>query len=138
MIDHRDWVDHLKNHCAALGGRVFDLAQFTRDAGGWKTLPAAYVYPVSDMAGEGYATLNARQSVVVTMAVLIVVRASGTAEQKLDSLATVRNAVNAAMQGWQPPNCFDTVNYVGGQSEEYINSDLIWEDRYASRYLLTP
>lgn len=138
MIDHRDWIDHLKTQCPVLGNRVFDLAQFTRDVGGWKTLPAAYLYPVSDLAGEGYATLNARQPVMVTMAVLIVVRANGTSEQKLDSLATVRNAVNDALQGWLPPGCFDTVTYVGGQSEEFINSDLIWEDRYASRYLLTP
>ena len=103
MIDHRAWVDHLKSACPVLENRVFDVAQFTRDAGAWKSLPSAYVYPFQDQAGTDYQPLQARQSITVI-----------------------------------PPGCFDSVTYVGGQSEEFVNTDFIWEDRYMTRYLLTP
>ena len=138
MIDHRAWVDHLKSACPVLENRVFDVAQFTRDAGAWKSLPSAYVYPFQDQAGTEYQPLQARQSITVTMAIIIVTRQTGTSEVKLDTLSSVRSAINAALLGWIPPGCFDSITYVGGQSEEFVNTDFIWEDRYMTRYLLTP
>lgn len=138
MIDHRAWVTRLRDNCPALSGRAFDVAQFTRDAGAWKTLPAAYVYPFSDVTNAEYLPIQARQSITVTMAIILVIRASGTTEQTIEALSALRSSVSSALIGWQPPGCYDAVTYVGGQSEEFVNNDFIWEDRYMSRYLLTP
>lgn len=136
MIDHQPWIDRIRAQVPALSNRVYDIAQFVRDAGGWPELPAAYVYPYRDHAGEAYESVSTRQVVVATMAVLIVVRATGTEEQRFSTLRNTREAIRAALKGWVPDGAHDDVIFAGGQSEEIVDQDLIWEDRYMTRYLL--
>lgn len=136
MIDHGPWITQIKNSVTALNSQVYDVAQFVRDVGAWESLPAAYVYPAADMAGEEYATTKARQVIHTTMAVLIVVGATGTTDQAFSTLSTIRSAICAALLAWKPTGCFEYIRYAGGQGEELINSAFIWEDRYTSAYIL--
>ena len=136
MIDHQPWIDRLKAQVPGLSNRVYDIAQFVRDAGGWADLPAAYVYPYRDTSGETYESVSTRQVVVATMAVLIVVRATGTDEQRFSTLKSTRDAIRTALKGWIPDGAFDDIRFIGGQSEEIVDQDLVWEDRYMTRYFL--
>lgn len=136
MIDHQPWIDRLKAQVPGLSNRVYDIAQFVRDAGGWADLPAAYVYPYRDTSGEDYESVSTRQVVVATMAVLIVVRATGTDEQRFSTLKSTRDAIRTALKGWIPDGAFDDIRFIGGQSEEIVDQDLVWEDRYMTRYFL--
>ena len=136
MIDHQPWIERLKTQAPVLSSRVYDIAQFVRDAGGWADLPAAYVYPYRDSAGDSYEVISPRQVVIATMAVLIVVRSTGSTEQRFSTLQTTREAIRLALKNWIPDGARDDICFVGGQSEEIIDRDLIWEDRYMTRYLL--
>ena len=138
MIDHADWITRIEEQAEDLEGKVFDIAQFVRDAGGWASLPAVYVYPYRDEAGSVYQVVDTqagRQSVLAVMAVLIVVQAS-TGEsgvQAFDTLQTTRALIRDALKLWIPDGAYDEVRFAGGQSEEIINDCLVWEDRYVTR-----
>lgn len=139
MIDTAQFIEQISDGVEDFEGRVYDIAQFTRDAGGWETLPACYVYPLGDNAGNAYEVLPGRQSVMLTVAVLIVCRQTETdGIASFADLAGLRADVRSALGGWIPDGCYDDVRYAGGQAEEILDGDLIWEDRYVTRYLLTP
>ena len=138
MIDIAQFVEQISDAVDDFNGRVYDLAQFLKDSGGWETLPACYVYPLGDDAGNAYDVLPGRQSVMQTIAVLIVVRPTETdGVASYAGLDTLRASVRDALLGWIPDGCYDDVRFAGGQAEEIIEGDLIWEDRYVTRYLLT-
>lgn len=138
MIDHSAWISKLAE-AEDFEGKVFDIAQFVRDAGGWASFPAIYVYPYRDDAGSVYQVVDTqagRQSVLGTMAVLIVVQASGDDAKAFDTLHTTRAAIRDALKLWIPDGAYDEVRYAGGQSEEIMDDCLVWEDRYVTRYLI--
>lgn len=137
MIDIAQFVQQIKLGVPTLNNRVYDLAQFMRDISGWDKLPACYVYPLADDTGNAYDVLPGRQAVMLTLAVLVVVRPSGTTDQSYAALNTLRAEIRASLAGWIPDGCYDDVRFAGGQAEEIIEGDLIWEDRYVTRYLLT-
>ena len=88
MIDHSAWITKLAE-AEDFEGKVFDIAQFVRDAGGWSSFPAIYVYPYRDDAGNVYQVVDTqagRQSVLGTMAVLIVVQATGDDAKAFDPM----------------------------------------------------
>ena len=138
MIDHADWITRIEEQAEDLEGKVFDVAQFVRDAGGWSGLPAVYVYPYRDEAGNVYQVVDTqagRQSVLAVVAVLIVVQASTgeSGAQAFDTLQGTRAAIRDALTQWIPDGAYDEVRFAGGQSEEIINDCLVWEDRYVTR-----
>lgn len=138
MIDHSAWITKIAE-AEDFEGKVFDIAQFVRDAGGWSSYPAIYVYPYRDDAGSVYQVVDTqagRQSVLGTMAVLIVVQASGDDAKAFSDLHTTRAAIRDALRLWIPDGAYDEVRYAGGQSEEIIDDCLVWEDRYVTRYLI--
>lgn len=146
MIDHGVFITQLATAATALEGRAHDVAQYLRDAPAWPETPVAYVYPLLDDPGEDYKPVCNRQSVTATLAILIVVAASGASAQAFDALLTARASIKSALLGWLPAGCFDSVLFAGGQLEELFTADpkaglpatLVWRDLYTCRYLLTP
>lgn len=138
MIDMTQFIEAIDDGCEDFAGRVYDLAQFIKDAGGWSDLPACYVYPLADDTGNAYDVLPGRQSVTQTVSVLIVVRpVESDGISTYASLDALRASVRDALLGWIPDGCYDDVRFAGGQAEDIIDGDLVWEDRYVTRYLLT-
>jgi len=142
MIDHGDFIERLISQCPDFEGRVYDFAQYHRDEPAF-TMPCAYLYLAGDRASDEYGTLDPRQVMHPTVAVVLVVSATGVDTQDFSTLAALRESVRSALRGWIPDGCFDTVQFLGGQPEELYaasNKDgvpaiLVWEDRYTTQYL---
>lgn len=139
MIDHAPWIERIASDADALEGRAYDIGQFVRDAGGWASLPAAYVYPYRDEAGSVYQVVDTqygRQSVLAVMSVLIVVQTSVTEPKAFDTLQETRESIRDALKQWIPDGAYDEVRFTGGESQEIINDCLVWEDRYVTRHFI--
>lgn len=143
MIDHTVWTARLVSSATALNGRAYDMAQYLRDAPTWPITPAAYVHPLIDEP-EDHATL-CDQLVGVTVAVLLVVAATGTVDQAFSTLYNARTSVRSALVGWTPTGAFEDALFAGGQAEEFLTADpkaglpatIVWRDLYRTKYLLT-
>lgn len=143
MIDHTVWAARLASAASALNGRAYDMAQYLRDAPAWALTPAAYVYPLIDDPDDHVSLHD--QIVGATVAVLLVVSATGTIDQAFSTLYATRDSVRSALIGWTPSGAFSATLFAGGQAEEFLTADpkanlpatLVWRDLYRTQYLLT-
>jgi hypothetical protein len=142
MIDHAVWTARLASSASALNGRAYDMAQYLRDAPAWPITPAAYVHPLEDDDDEHVSLHD--QAVTSTVAVLMVVAATGTIDQAFSTLHAVRESVRGALIGWTPDGAFAPALFSGGRAEEFLTADpkaglpatLVWRDLYRTQYLL--
>lgn len=104
-----------------------------------KTLPAAYVLPLSehpqgdDGVGEGV-TQVVEATFGVALALSNVSDAKGGAA--LGDLDAIRQAVREALLGWAPDGCEDGFSYAGGALLGFANNVLWWQDTFAILYLM--
>lgn len=101
-----------------------------------KQLPAAYVIPLTEKPSGNALETGVEQHVVVrfgvALAVLNVKDARGQAGQA--ALKTLRDAVSAALLGWEPLAGYDPVLFGGGQILKLGNGVMWWQDEYVTGY----
>jgi hypothetical protein len=118
---------------------VGGAAQFERALGGLTTLPAAFVLPAREQAGESaFMDQLVEQLVNAEFAVVLAVRnlADDEGAAAVEALEPVRTAVRDALLGWQPAPDAHGCEYVAGELVAFDNGVLWWQDTYRTGYLI--
>ena len=113
--------------------RVGAVADYEAIAGMPRTLPCAYVLPVSEQA-QPDDTMGAQMQIHdCALQVTYVTTHAGDASgiQAADALTPLREAVAAAIVGWTPPNCVSRVQFVRGALVEFIDRATVWQDDFS-------
>ena len=108
----------LKGRCLSFGERVAGAAEYKRLAESSNlVMPAAYVIPLDDSAGEQQSENSYRQQ--ITDAVAVVVVLSNTADERgqtpLATVRSIRKELWKALLGWKPDVEHGPIQYEGGQ-----------------------
>lgn len=115
---------------------VAGTAEFAGAETAPKQLPACYVIPLVEKASGNDLETGVEQHVVVRFGVAIAIRnvkdARGQAGQA--ALKTVRDAISAALLGWEPATGYDPVLFGSGQLIKLGNSVLWWQDEFVTGY----
>lgn len=108
----------IKERCLSFGGRVSGAAEYKRlsDTANLD-MPAAYVIPLDDVAGEQRSENAYRQQIKDAIAVVVVL--SNTVDERGQTpLATVRTMRKELWKGlltWKPDDEHGPISYEGGQ-----------------------
>lgn len=118
---------------------VGGAADFERAQMGLTTMPAAFVIPARESAGDNaFGNQIVQQTVAATFTVALAVRNLADAEgaAALESLEPVRVAVRDALLNFVPEDCTDGCEYDSGELVAFANGVLWWADAYRTAYLL--
>lgn len=102
-------------------------------------LPAAYVVPVSERAGDNRLTNAVAQRGEAVFGVLLVLSdlSDPRGDAAGDMLDVVRAEVSAALLGWTPPGATGPLLYDGGDAVDLDpNGAVWWMDRYRAPFAL--
>ena len=120
---------------ALVGG----AAAFDRAMQGLTALPAAFVLPARETAGENaFMGQLVQQEIAAEFAVLIAHRnlADDEGAAAVDTLERTRLALRNALLGWPPFDGAGGCEYVGGELVQFDNGVLWWQDRYTTSYVI--
>ena len=103
-----------------------------------KRMPAAYVLPLRERAGENYLDNAVSQRVARAFGVLYAVRnlrdARGDAAHV--HLEELRTEGRAALLGWEPDDDHEPIEFRGGRLLRLTNPILFWQDEYETAHLV--
>lgn len=107
----------LKERCTSFGGRVAGAAEYKRIAESAQlTVPAAYVIPMDDEAGENQTLNGYRQDITDVIAVIVVL--SNTVDElgnvSINTVRLMRAELCRALAGWPPDAEHERLIYEGG------------------------
>lgn len=101
-------------------------------------MPAAYVIPLAERAGDNLAaTLVTRQRVATQIGVVLVVAgriADAKGGAQVVAIQTPREEIRAALLGWEPVAGHEPLQYVGGELLEFAGGAVWWQDDFATAY----
>lgn len=124
---------------ARLAGHQFafvgSLADFAALADVPRSVPAAYVIPLEERAGDNEVVGASLQQHTAALGVLLIVRHAGDAGGGRATLALgpLREAVQAALVGWTPPGCHAPLAFAGGQLDELMDGGAVaWRDNFTA------
>ena len=106
---------------------------------GVKQLPAAFVIPLAESAGEQqHATMSTQQGMRSTFGVILAAQnlRDARGDKALASIIELRRAVFAALYGWQPAEDFDPCEYSGGRILQLDNQVLWWQDDFVTQSII--
>jgi hypothetical protein len=135
MID--DVIAHLEASGAAFK-QVGGAAQFQNAAeSNPRATPAAFVIPLEENPGVSAMGDLVIQRVAVTLGVILVVRnlsdSKGVAARQ--DMETLRQAVKAALLGWQPPGGYDPLERGRSGLLAFKDGHMWWQDIYLTSYI---
>lgn len=123
-----------------IGGAV-ELAAAQRAV---KTLPAVFVLPLSEDAGNPLLAGEFRQRKIHRIAVVIAatdgVDSVGESKRGLQLVRTYVEAALVGDCGWTPEHCTDVVAWAGGKLARLDDNGVVWwQDEYVtSQYVAVP
>lgn len=125
-------VSRLQTECPALRQVLLALSGAAP-----QSYPSAYVLPLSDAAAPGRLLGVHSQLVTSRFGVEIMVKhaamaaSGGPAQEALEDL---REAVMAALAGWQPGPEFEPLAYAGGRLVQFDAGLAVWREEFTTRY----
>lgn len=131
-------AERLSDECPAIrltGG----AAEFERAVEALTAWPAAFVLPARDVADDNpFMDQMVQQNVAVEFVVVLAVRnlADDEGAAATESLEPVREAVRAALLGWQPTAEHHGCEYRSGELQAFDNGFLWWAETYRTAYLI--
>ncbi|MBK7352686.1 MAG: hypothetical protein IPJ05_02850 [Nitrosomonas sp.] len=133
-MDHRT----AKSKCRILL-QVAGAAGLAQAATDLKQVPSAYVIPNSERAGGSRTgTTVVSQQNSVRFAVIVAARnlRDARGDQVQADLLTLREAIMAALHGWQPQDDFDPIEYGSGRVLQLTQQVLWWQDEFLTSHLM--
>lgn len=117
-----------------VGGAV-DLAAAQDDI---KQVPAAFVLPMSEEAGQNEIIGGVQQAVRMRFAVMVAIRnvADPRGEAAIDELVAARSAVLDALINWLPAGATQPIEFGGGQVAAVTDRYLWWQDEFTTNTYL--
>lgn len=130
----------LKSRCASFGGRVSGAAEYKRlQETANLDMPAAYVIPLDDDAGEQKSENGYLQEIRDAVAVVVVL--SNTVDERGQGSITSVNAIRAelwaALLGWKPDTTHGRLSYEGGQLLDLDRARLYYQFEFSAVTELT-
>lgn len=119
--------------------KVGGAADFQRAIEGVTALPAAFVVPLAESAGENDFEMNVvQQDVSALFGVVLAVRdiSDAVGGQVQDALDALRVLVREALINWQPTPDMDPCTFAGGQVIGMRDQVLFWQDDFVTGYLI--
>lgn len=128
-------ITALKARAASFGGRVAGAAEYKRlPETANLAVPAAYVIPMDDDAGEQSSQNGYRQTVTDTFAVVVVL--SNTPDERGQTAITGKDAIRAelwtALLAWQPDAEHGPIEYAGGQLLDLDRARLYYQFEFSA------
>lgn len=126
----------LRANCLFFENRVAGAAQF-KDLPevGKMSLPAAYVVPGDDAAGEQKSQTDYWQDLTESFSVIVFV-SNGRDERgqfaSYDVVHDVRQQLFKALLGWDPENCGSPIHYLGGTLLDVNRYELSYQFDFAA------
>lgn len=125
----------LKERCASFGGRVSGAAEYKRIAESAKLdVPAAYVIPMDDDAGQVQSLNGYRQDISDSIAIVVAI-SNVPDELGITSINTVRSIraeLIAALAGWCPDVEHERLTYEGGHLLDLDRSRLYYQFEFTA------
>ena len=96
-------------------------------------VPAAFVLPLSERAGQVAHLSGAPQQIDVRFLVVLVIsnRRDATGAAALNDLQARRDQVLAALRGWKPTGALAAPMWQGGDVMRFADAQLWWGDEFA-------
>lgn len=122
--------------------RVAGAAQFKNlPAVGKMTLPAAYVLPADDEAGEQRSLTDYMQVIEEGFAVVVVL--DNTPDERgqmaaFDAVHDMRRELWKALLGWEPPDSGGPITYLGGRVIQLDRNRLYYQYDFTAGYQIDP
>lgn len=134
-------ISALRSRCPGFTNRVSGSAQFKMlPETAALAVPCAYVVPLDDQPGESMAKNAVRKPLVDSFAVIVVL--SNVADEKghaaASSLHAWRAALWAALLGWRPDECYEGIEYEGGQLMSLDRARLWYRFEFGAAMEITP
>lgn len=133
-------ADRLKGQVTTLRNNVSGAADFASGKEGVKSVPASFVIPLMDRAvpAQTQDFGSVLQHVSERFGVVLVVSnmRDATGGNAHGDLQPLRDAVIAALLGWQPAAEYDPIEYGGGRMLALSGSDLWWQLEFVTGYYL--
>jgi hypothetical protein len=125
----------LKQRCPSFANRVTGAAEYKRLAESVNLdLPAAYVIPLDDEAGE-MQTSNGYLQEIRDAVAIVVVMSNAVDERGQTSISTVqalRSELWAALLGWMPDAVHGRIEYEGGQLLDLDRARLYYQFEFSA------
>lgn len=124
-------VDELMARFTDQCGSSFKIIDRVAQMADIKTMPAAvpalYVYVVEEAARENDRTNEVYQRVEMDIACMIITSSLGDAKggRASSDVEALKEIVDAAAIGWQPPSAAEAIEYVGGRLAR-ANAGAVW------------
>jgi hypothetical protein len=98
--------------------------------------PCAFVFPQAESAAPSATYLATDQTVSQTFGVLLILRSAGDLKgvKAADVIDGWRNAINALLAGWQPPEAETPIEYAGGALVDIVDDSVWWLLRYRNAF----
>ncbi|QBH98414.1 hypothetical protein EKN56_19675 [Limnobaculum zhutongyuii] len=127
----------LRLRCPVFESRVSGAAEFKPlpDTAKMK-LPAAYVIPLDDNAEDNKSQTDYWQNITDGFAVIVIIdNQSDERGQKSshDAVHDIRNELWKALLGWQVDDCYDPIQYDGGNLLDMNRSMLYYQFEFSAR-----
>lgn len=119
--------------------RLIDgLGAFAQLKGPPVALPAAYVLPLAEQAGDNQRVNELHQRVSAQIGVVIVAQgvADNHGRQAVADLAALRLAVRDRILGWPPASEFEPFIFAGGELLAAEGGTVWWQDSFATAFHL--
>ncbi len=122
----------ISDQAGALFTRVGAVAEFEAIAALPRSTPCAFVLPVSERALPSDVIGAQFQLHDCDLQVTYITRHAGDASgaAAADALTPLRQAVAAAIVGWNPPDCVGRIQFVQGSLVEFIDNATVWQDDF--------
>lgn len=128
-------IARMRTACPSFQGRVAGAAEFAAlPANAKVALPAAFVIPAADQAGEQASLNRYRQTIVDRIAVVVVLNNSADRRGQAASaeIHDVRAEVWRALLLWQPGPEYDGLVYEGGQGLEMDAARMYYQFEFSA------
>jgi hypothetical protein len=134
-------INAIKSRCPSFGGRVAGAAEFKPLPEVNKLqLPAAFVIPLDDNAGENKSKTGYWQDITDGFAVVVCMdnRTDERGQSAVsDCVDSTRLSLWKALLGWQPEENYDAIQYDGGALLQMDRAALYYQYEFSAKFEIT-
>lgn len=137
-MDMSPIIAALRQRCPVFAQRVAGAAEYAAVADGKvsPTVPAAFVVPLDDNAGDRLSQTSYRQQILEGFAVVVALsnEADPRGQTAHASVHAIRAALWRALLGWSPSDEHGPIYYAGGQLTNMDRARLWWRFDFEAEY----